>query len=88
MQLFPKILMDEGPKAFFKGSNYNVIRGTGGAHVLVFYSKIEAYLFDCTKMHSLPTAYAGGYLNVGSLDFKGSWTSPHLILFEHSLSLK
>ena len=43
---FATILKDEGPKAFFKGSASNVIRGTGGALVLVFYSKIEAYLFD------------------------------------------
>ncbi len=43
---FTKILKDEGPRAFFKGSASNVIRGTGGALVLVFYSKAEAYLFD------------------------------------------
>ena len=42
---FRRILADEGPKAFFKGSLSNVIRGTGGALVLVFYSKIEAILF-------------------------------------------
>lgn len=42
---FRRIAADEGPKAFFKGSLSNVIRGTGGALVLVFYSKIEAYLF-------------------------------------------
>lgn len=42
---FAKIARDEGPRAFFKGSLSNVIRGTGGALVLVFYSKIEAYLF-------------------------------------------
>jgi len=42
---FTRILADEGPRAFFKGSLSNVIRGTGGALVLVFYSKIEAILF-------------------------------------------
>ena len=42
---FQRILADEGAKAFFKGSLSNVIRGTGGALVLVFYSKMEAYLF-------------------------------------------
>jgi len=42
---FQKILADEGAKAFFKGSLSNVLRGTGGALVLVFYSKIEAHLF-------------------------------------------
>lgn len=41
---FNKILKNEGPKAFFKGSLSNVIRGTGGALVLVFYDKIQAYL--------------------------------------------
>lgn len=41
---FKKILKDEGPKAFFKGSLSNVIRGTGGALVLVFYDKIQSFL--------------------------------------------
>jgi len=45
LDCFAKIAKNEGPKAFFKGSLSNVIRGTGGALVLVFYSKIEAYLF-------------------------------------------
>lgn len=45
MDCFAKIAKDEGPRAFFKGSLSNVIRGTGGALVLVFYSKAEAYLF-------------------------------------------
>ncbi len=44
MDCFRKILKDEGPKAFFKGSLSNVIRGTGGALVLVFYDKIQGYL--------------------------------------------
>ena len=39
-----KILADEGPKAFFEGCLSNVIRGTGGALVLVFYDKIQAML--------------------------------------------
>lgn len=42
---FQKIAATEGPRAFFKGSLSNVLRGTGGALVLVFYSKIEAILF-------------------------------------------
>lgn len=41
---FNKILKNEGPKAFFKGSLSNVIRGTGGALVLVFYDKIQSYM--------------------------------------------
>jgi len=45
LNCFSRILADEGPRAFFKGSLSNVIRGTGGALVLVFYSKIEALLF-------------------------------------------
>ena len=46
MDCFKKILVQEGPLAFFKGSLSNVIRGTGGALVLVFDSKIKAYLFN------------------------------------------
>ena len=46
MDCIRKIYSDEGGKAFFKGSLSNVLRGTGGALVLVFYSKIEAYLFQ------------------------------------------
>jgi solute carrier family 25 (adenine nucleotide translocator) protein 4/5/6/31 len=40
-----KIVQQEGPRAFFKGSLSNVLRGTGGALVLVFDSKIKAYLY-------------------------------------------
>lgn len=46
LDCFKKIAANEGPKAFFKGSLSNVLRGTGGALVLVFYSKIEAILFS------------------------------------------
>ena len=41
---FKKIQRDEGNKAFFKGCLSNVIRGSGGALVLVFYDKIQAML--------------------------------------------
>jgi len=44
MDCFRKIYRDEGGKAFFKGCLSNVIRGTGGALVLVFNDKIQAYL--------------------------------------------
>jgi solute carrier family 25 (adenine nucleotide translocator) protein 4/5/6/31 len=44
MDCFNKIYKNEGPGAFFKGCLSNVIRGTGGALVLVFYDKIQAYL--------------------------------------------
>jgi len=39
-----KIYKNEGPGAFFKGALSNIIRGTGGALVLVFYDKIQAFL--------------------------------------------
>lgn len=41
---FRKIAAEEGPGAFFKGAGSNVIRGTGGALVLVFYDKIQQFL--------------------------------------------
>ena len=44
MDCFRKIYQQEGGKAFFKGCLSNVIRGTGGALVLVFYDKIQAML--------------------------------------------
>lgn len=44
MDCFRKIYRDEGGKAFFKGCLSNVIRGTGGALVLIFNDKIQAYL--------------------------------------------
>jgi len=44
MDCFAKIYRDEGGRAFFKGCLSNVIRGTGGALVLVFYDKIQAIL--------------------------------------------
>lgn len=40
-----KIYAEKGLKAFFKGSLSNVIRGTGGALVLVFDAKIKSYIF-------------------------------------------
>jgi len=42
LDCFKKIYQNEGGKAFFKGCLSNVIRGTGGALVLVFYDKIQA----------------------------------------------
>lgn len=46
MDCFRVIARDEGVKAFFKGSLSNVIRGTGGALVLVFYDKIQGLYFE------------------------------------------
>lgn len=40
-----KINRTEGSKAFFKGAFSNVLRGTGGAFVLVLYDEIKALLF-------------------------------------------
>jgi len=45
LDCFRKIYKDEGGRAFFKGCLSNVIRGTGGALVLVFYDKIQAMFF-------------------------------------------
>jgi solute carrier family 25 (adenine nucleotide translocator) protein 4/5/6/31 len=39
-----KIIKTEGPRAFFKGAFSNIIRGTGGALVLVFYDELKALL--------------------------------------------
>ena len=39
-----KIYKAEGGKAFFKGALSNVLRGTGGALVLVFYDELKALL--------------------------------------------
>lgn len=40
-----KIYKTEGGAAFFKGAFSNIIRGTGGALVLVLYDEIKAFLF-------------------------------------------
>lgn len=40
---FSKIAKNEGIKAFFKGAGSNVLRGTGGALVLVFYTKLQKF---------------------------------------------
>jgi solute carrier family 25 (adenine nucleotide translocator) protein 4/5/6/31 len=44
MDCFRKIYADEGGRAFFKGCLSNVLRGTGGALVLVFYDKIQGWM--------------------------------------------
>lgn len=40
---FQKIAKNEGTKAFFKGAGSNVLRGTGGALVLVLYEQMQKY---------------------------------------------
>jgi len=53
MDCIAKITKQEGPLAFFKGCFSNVLRGTGGALVLVFDSKAKAYLYaDSSKKGS------------------------------------
>jgi len=42
---FKVILRDEGAAAFFKGASANIIRGTGGALVLVFYDKLQTWIY-------------------------------------------
>jgi len=39
-----KVAAQEGPRAFFKGSLSNVLRGAGGAFVLVLYDEIKKFL--------------------------------------------
>ena len=46
LDCFMVIAREEGPRAFFKGSLSNVIRGTGGALVLVFYDTLQSNFFE------------------------------------------
>lgn len=41
-----KIARDEGTKAFFRGAWSNVLRGAGGALVLVLYDEIKRVIDD------------------------------------------
>ena len=43
LDCFRVIAAEEGSKAFFKGAGSNVLRGTGGALVLVFYEKMQKF---------------------------------------------
>ncbi|BES98105.1 ADP ATP translocase [Nesidiocoris tenuis] len=45
MHCWSVIAKTEGPGAFFKGAFSNVLRGTGGALVLVLYDEMKAFLF-------------------------------------------
>lgn len=40
-----KIAAQEGGAAFFKGAFSNILRGTGGALVLVMYDEVKGLLF-------------------------------------------
>ena len=44
-----KITQTEGPGAFFKGAFSNVLRGTGGALVLVLYDIVKDKINDAIK---------------------------------------
>ena len=44
LHCFSVIAREEGIKAFFKGAGSNIIRGTGGAIVLVLYDRIQKWL--------------------------------------------
>jgi len=45
LDCWSKIYRSEGGNAFFKGAFSNVLRGTGGALVLVLYDEIKTFLF-------------------------------------------
>jgi len=45
LDAWSKIAKQEGPAAFFKGAFSNVLRGTGGALVLVFYDELKVLMF-------------------------------------------
>jgi solute carrier family 25 (adenine nucleotide translocator) protein 4/5/6/31 len=45
LDAWKKIAKQEGPKAFFKGAFSNVLRGTGGALVLVLYDELKVLMF-------------------------------------------
>lgn len=45
MDCWRKVAQQEGMNAFFKGAWSNVIRGTGGALVLVLYDEIQKFFY-------------------------------------------
>lgn len=45
MHCWATIYKTEGGKAFFKGAFSNVLRGAGGAFVLVLYDEVKAFMF-------------------------------------------
>jgi solute carrier family 25 (adenine nucleotide translocator) protein 4/5/6/31 len=45
MDCWRKVAAQEGTNAFFKGAFSNVLRGTGGALVLVFYDEVKTLFF-------------------------------------------
>jgi len=45
MDCWRKVAAQEGAGAFFKGAFSNILRGTGGALVLVFYDEVKTFIF-------------------------------------------
>lgn len=45
MDCWRKVAAQEGTGAFFKGAFSNVLRGTGGAFVLVLYDEVKEIFF-------------------------------------------
>jgi len=46
MDCWRKVAVQEGPGAFFTGTFSNILRGTGGALVLVLYDEVQLKLSD------------------------------------------
>ena len=46
MDCWKKIAAEEGTGAFFKGAGANILRGTGGALVLIGYDEVKKVLYD------------------------------------------
>eukprot|EP01066_Platyproteum_vivax_P018519 Platyproteum_vivax@DN755_c0_g1_i1.p1 len=46
LDCWKKVFTQEGPKAFFKGALSNVLRGTGGALVLVLYDELKTAIVN------------------------------------------
>lgn len=44
LDCWSKIARQEGTRAFFKGAFSNILRGTGGALVLVFYDELKSIM--------------------------------------------
>ena len=51
LDCFMKIYQQEGIGAFFRGAFSNILRGTGGALVLVLYDKIKDLRVQLQKRH-------------------------------------
>lgn len=52
LQCFGKIMKDEGAMALFKGAGSNILRGTGGALVLVMYDELQRLIYPDGRFSS------------------------------------